>query len=54
LVWEMLLWGPLLLPDRFPIFDWVNGGVVAGCLILALTLLAFLRPMPAIRCPSKS
>jgi sodium transport system permease protein len=52
LVWEMLLWGPLLLPDRVPIVDWVNGGVVAGCLILALPLLAFLRPLPAIRPPS--
>ncbi len=54
LVWELLLWGPLLLSDRFPIVEWVNAGVVSACLILAILLLAFLRPLPAIRCPSKT
>jgi sodium transport system permease protein len=46
LVWEMLLWGPLVLRDRFPIIDWFNAGVVSACLILALPLLIFLRPLP--------
>jgi len=54
LVWELLLWGPLLLGDRFPIIDWVNAGVVSACLILAVLLLAFLRPPSAFRCPSKT
>ncbi|HEY7326498.1 MAG TPA: ABC transporter permease subunit/CPBP intramembrane protease [Gemmataceae bacterium] len=54
LVWEMLLWGPVLLRDRFPIVDWVNGSVVAACLILAVPLLSFLRPLPAVRSPSKT
>ncbi len=54
LIWELLLWGPLLLGDRFPIVDWVNAGVVSSCLILAVLLLAFLRPLPAVRCPSKT
>jgi sodium transport system permease protein len=46
LVWELLLWGPLLLRDRFPTVDWVNIGVALTCLILAVPLLAFLRPLP--------
>jgi membrane protease YdiL (CAAX protease family) len=54
LVWELLLWGPVLLGDRFPIVDWVNARVVSSCLILAVLLLAFLRPLSAIRCPSKT
>jgi sodium transport system permease protein len=54
LVWELLLWGPLVLRDRFPILDWINAGVVIACLILAIPLLAFLRPLPAIRCASKT
>jgi sodium transport system permease protein len=46
-VWELLLWGPLLLRDWLPLGDWINPGVVLVCLILAVPLLAFLRPPSA-------
>ncbi|HTU20915.1 MAG TPA: ABC transporter permease subunit/CPBP intramembrane protease [Gemmataceae bacterium] len=44
LVWESLLWAPLLMPDWFPVVEWSNAGVVLICVILASPLLAFLRP----------
>lgn len=53
LVWEVLLWGPLLLRERMPLFDWVNTGVVLACLILIVPLLAFLRPPSVIPCQSQ-
>jgi sodium transport system permease protein len=46
LVWELLLWGPLLMRDWMPNVDWLNAGVVLACLILAVPLLTFLRPLP--------
>jgi sodium transport system permease protein len=49
LVWELLLWSPLLLPDGFSVVTWVNPGVVTVCLILAIPLLVFLRPSSADR-----
>ena len=47
LVWELLLWSPLLLREGFSVADWVNPGVVVVCLLLAAPLLAFLRPSSA-------
>lgn len=44
LVWDSLLASPLLLRDWLPIGDCVNSRVVLICLILAVPLLAFLRP----------
>jgi sodium transport system permease protein len=48
LVWEALLWGPLLMRDWFPVLDHVNAGVALACLILAAPLLAFLRPLSTV------
>ena len=47
LVWEALVWGPLLVPRWFPVVEWINTGVVLVCLLLAAPLLAFLRPLSA-------
>ncbi len=45
LVWESLLWSPLLSRGAFSISDWIDGGgAVAVCLLLAAPLLAMLRP----------
>jgi sodium transport system permease protein len=44
LVWEFLLWSPLLLQDGFSLANWLNPGIVLACLLLATPLLAFLRP----------
>ncbi|MGH7223599.1 MAG: CPBP family glutamic-type intramembrane protease, partial [Gemmataceae bacterium] len=45
LVWETLVWGPLLVPRWFPLVEGINAGVVLVCLLLAAPLLAFLRPI---------
>jgi sodium transport system permease protein len=51
LIWESLLWGPLLAPRLFPVVDWLNAGVVLASLALAAPLLAVLRPPSAVRYP---
>ncbi len=53
LVWESLLWGPLLLPRLFPVGEWLNGGVVLICLIGAAPLLVILRPPSALKSSKK-
>ncbi|HTU90998.1 MAG TPA: type II CAAX endopeptidase family protein, partial [Gemmataceae bacterium] len=45
LVWEFLLWGPMLKRDGLSMTDWINPGVVFVCLFLAAPLLASLRPL---------
>jgi sodium transport system permease protein len=45
LVWELLLWGPLLWREGWSPGEWINPGVVLACLLLAAPLLAFLRPL---------
>jgi sodium transport system permease protein len=54
LVWESLLWSPLLMREGFSIAAWINGGVVIVCLLLAAPLLAMLRPPSANREPMAS
>jgi sodium transport system permease protein len=49
LVWELLLWSPLLMREGFSIADWINPGVVAVSLMLSAPLLAMLRPSSANR-----
>jgi sodium transport system permease protein len=44
LVWESLLWSPVLLSSGFSMTDWINPGIVLACLLLAAPLLALLRP----------
>jgi sodium transport system permease protein len=49
LVWELLLWGPLLLRDWFPVVEWTNPGIIMACMMLAPPLLMLLRPVAAPR-----
>jgi len=49
LVWEFLLWAPLLMPERFPVIPWDTAGVVLASVLLAAPLLTFLRPPSAVR-----
>jgi sodium transport system permease protein len=51
LVWESLLWGPLLAPRLFSVVNWIDAAMVLTSLILAAPLLIVLRPPSAFRNP---